>query len=63
MHLEVAQRKGKPVIDADDRRDGFRKPLGKPVRDAASRPVLARAGRRRYLKRRRLANGAVDAGP
>lgn len=61
MHLEVAQRKGKPVIDADDRRDVFREPLGQPVRDAASRPVLARAGRRRYLTRYGFADGAVNA--
>jgi dihydrofolate reductase len=61
MRLEVAQRKRKPVIDDYDRRDVFREPLGQPVRDAAARPVLAKAGRRRYLTRRRLANGAVDA--
>ena len=34
MRLEVAQRKRKPVIDANDRRNVFREPLGQPVRDA-----------------------------
>lgn len=61
MYLEVAQRKGKPVIDANDRRNVLREPLGQPVRNAASRPVLARAGRRRHLGRRGLADGALDA--
>lgn len=61
IHLEVAQRKGEPVIDADDRRDAFREPSSQPVRDTASRPAPARAGRLRYLIRRGLTDGTVDA--
>ena len=61
MNLEAAQRKGEPLFDADDPRNVLREPLGQPVSDAASRTVLARAGRRRKLGRNGLADGAVDA--
>ncbi len=61
VHFKVTQRKRKPVIDADNRRDVFCEPRGQPMRDAASRPVLARAWRRRHLVRRGLTDGAVDA--
>lgn len=58
---EVAQRKGEPVIDAGDRRNILREPLGQPVRDATSRPVLATTGRWGDLLSLVLADGAVDA--
>lgn len=44
MLLEVPQRKRKPVIDADHRRDVFREPLDQPVRDAAGVQYLRGLG-------------------
>ena len=63
MHFEIAQRKRKPVIDADDRRDILGQALGEPLGNAASRPVLARARWRRHFLGCRSAIGAIDPQP
>ncbi len=43
MHFEMAQRKGKAVVDADQRRYVFGQSRDKPFGDATPRPVFARA--------------------
>jgi hypothetical protein len=45
MLLKIAQRKGKSVVDADQRRHILGQPLDQPLGDAAPRPVFTCAGR------------------
>ena len=63
VHFEIAQRKRKPEVDADDRRDILGQAVREPLRDAASRPVLARARWRRHFLRCGSAIGAIDPEP
>ena len=61
MHLEIAQRERKAVVDADQRRHVLGQPFHQPFGDAAPRPVFARARRRRNFDGRRIAFGQIDA--
>jgi hypothetical protein len=45
MLLKIAQRKGKSVVDADQRRHILGQPLDQPLGDAAPRSVFTCAGR------------------
>ena len=49
------------MVDADQGRRGFGKPLDQPFRDAASGPIFARRWRRSDFNRRRVGRGHVDA--
>lgn len=45
MHLEIAQRKRESMVDTSQSRRDFSKPFDQPFRNAAPRPIFARAGR------------------
>ena len=55
MHLEVAQRKRKAVVDADQRGRVLGQLVYQPFGDTASRPVFLRGWRRQNLDRRYIA--------
>jgi len=63
MPFEVAQREGKAVVDADQRRHVLAEPFHQPFRDALSGPVFARARRWKNFHRRGIAIGHIDAQP
>ena len=63
VHFEIAQRKRKPVVDADDRWAIFGQAVSQPLGDAPARPVLARARWREHFLCCGSAVGAVDAQP
>jgi hypothetical protein len=59
--FEIAQREGKAVVDAHQRRHLLGQPLRQPLGDAAPRPVFARAGRRQHFGGGSLMRGQIDA--
>ena len=61
VRLEIAQRKRKAVVDADQRGRIFGEPFHQPFGNALAGPVFARARWRRNFLRRRLALGQIDA--
>ena len=61
MPLEITQREGKAVVDADQGGEIFGEPLNQPFGDPASCPVFARAGRRWNFSRQRIGVGQIDA--
>src|SRR6516165_3361768 len=60
MHFEIAQREGKAVVDAHQRRHALGKPLHQPLGDAAPRPIFAKRERWRDFGRHRVALGQVN---
>ena len=63
VRFEIAQRKGKAVVDADQRRHVLGQPLHQPFGDALAGPVFARARWRRNFHRKPIALGQIDAQP
>jgi hypothetical protein len=61
VRLEVAQRKRKAVIDADQRRRVLDELLDQPFGNAPARPVFALRRRWRDLDWRRIVFGEIDA--
>ena len=61
VRFEIGQRKGKAVIDADQRWRVLSEPLDQPFGDAAPRSIFARRRRWRDLDGRRITFGNIDA--
>jgi hypothetical protein len=63
MGLEIAQREGKAMVDADDGRNVIGQTLRQPFGQAAPGPVLAGAGWREDLLRLEFGTGFVNPKP
>jgi len=61
MDFEVAQRKGKPVVDADERGRAVAKFSREPFGQSPPRPILPRARRRQHLGGRLRRRRRVEA--
>ena len=59
MHLEIAQREGKPVVDADQRGRVLRQSLDQPFGDATPRPIFLGGRWRWNLDGRCIALGQI----